>query len=258
MPESEAFDAGNPILVDGRAGSRDLLPLLQARRLPAALANPQLEFGDLAWKGHGPHGECSVGVEYKTPGDCMSCMTSGRYAGHQLPGMLQAYDWVYLLIHGITREEPDTRMLQHLHRGKWWDVTVGQTRFMYAQYAGWLNTMQTRVGVKVIRVAQESDAAAEIHNLYRWWTQKQWGEHGSYKILYTPPPPQTLFIKPSLCRLWANALPGIGWEKSAAVEQRFKTGIALALADIWEWKDVPGIGPTIAGRAVKQIRGEED
>ena len=247
----------NPILVDDREGSKDLVPLLKKRRLPVKAT--RLDFGDVAWEGHGPKGGCKVGIEYKTVRDVLSSMTSGRYAGHQLPGMIRQYDYVYLLVWGMVREDYESGLLQEYGKfDKWWDVTVGQTRFMYQQYAAYLDTMQTKVGVKVIRVNREHEAAAEIHSLYRWWTSKKWEQHGSDKVLYTPPPPSALFMKPTLVRKWATALDGIGWEKSLGVEQKFKTALDLALADPREWMEVPGIGKGLAEKAVRLIRGESE
>ena len=247
----------NPILVDTREGSRQLLAILQQRRLPAVAAVPQLEFGDLCWNGNGPNGECKVGVEYKSIRDALSCITSGRYAGHQLPGMLRAYEFSYLLVHGIVREEPASGVLQNLYRGKWWDTTVGQTRYTYRQYVAWLTTMSTMAGVRVVQVGDELDAAAAVHSLYRWWTEKTWVQHGSHKVIYTAPPPMAMLVKPSLCRRWANQLTGVGWEKSLAVSTKFKTAFLMSLAEPWEWGQIAGIGKTLADRIVKEIRGED-
>jgi NAD-dependent DNA ligase len=52
----------------------------------------------------------------------------------------------------------------------------------------------------------------------------------------------------------AALLPGIGWGKSAAVENKFKTVLDMVAADQRDWETIPGIGPTIAKRAVDSLR----
>jgi ERCC4-type nuclease len=245
----------NPLMVDDREGSADLIPLLEDRRVP--VLKTRLEFGDLAWIGNGHNGPASIGVEYKSVRDVLKCMTDGRYSGHQLPGMMRTYDAVYLMVRGILREEPVTRVLQEARRGGWTDVAVGQTRFTYRQLDAFLTTLDTKARVIVRRVGTQAEAVAMLHTLYLWWTEKDWAEHKSMAAIYTPPPPSVMFVKPSLLRRMANCLDKVGWEKSAAIEQKFKTVLSMALATEREWQEIPGIGPTIAHNVVESIQGRE-
>ena len=75
------------ILVDSREGSKQLQPLLRDSKLT------RLEFADFAFTGSDRDGRISqIGIEYKTLPDVLSCIADGRFAGHQLPGMMKAYD----------------------------------------------------------------------------------------------------------------------------------------------------------------------
>ena len=51
----------------------------------------------------------------------------------------------------------------------------------------------------------------------------------------------------------AAQLEGIGWEKSAAVAARFATVLDMVVATEKEWQAVPGVGKTLAARAVQQL-----
>ena len=58
---------------------------------------------------------------------------------------------------------------------------------------------------------------------------------------------------PNLVRRVAAQLEGIGWEKSAAVATRFATVLDMVVATEKEWQAVPGVGKTLAARAVQQL-----
>jgi len=74
------------LLVDPRAGSSALLAPLCTRGLEAEGGDPRIRrCGRLL--AMGPEGTVLVGIEYKHMGEAITCMTSGRFAGHQLLGM---------------------------------------------------------------------------------------------------------------------------------------------------------------------------
>jgi ERCC4-type nuclease len=77
-------------------------------------------------------------------------------------------------------------------------------------------------------------------------------------VIYTPPPPAALWLKPSLVRRVATQLEGIGWEKSAAVAAKFSSVLDMIVATEAEWQTIPGIGKGLAARAVRQLLGRED
>jgi excinuclease UvrABC nuclease subunit len=63
-----------------------------------------------------------------------------------------------------------------------------------------------------------------------------------------------LFTPPSLAFRVAAELPGIGWERAGAVSRRFTTVRQMVDAEADEWLTVPGIGKTIAARAVAALQ----
>src|SRR5574341_1238250 len=111
------------ILLDDRAGSKDLAPFMP-KSVPFTLT--RLEYGDVAFSGRGPSGVCTVGVEIKKIPDLVDCIYSGRFAGHQLPGMLDTYDYCYLLVEGATRAGKLGTLEYRRAGGKWAEPYGGQ------------------------------------------------------------------------------------------------------------------------------------
>src|SRR5260370_42363568 len=66
-----------------------------------------LDFGDYAFDGYGPRGVVLVGVERKRIDDIVNSIHSGRFAGHQLPGLIETFDYSYLVIEGMFRRGDD-------------------------------------------------------------------------------------------------------------------------------------------------------
>jgi ERCC4-type nuclease len=241
------------IWVDDREGSADLAPLLRQVGLTVELR--RMEYGDLCWMGDGPDGPCMVGVEYKKTRDLLHSIRTGRLSGHQLPGMVRDYQHCYLLIEGVMRPDPVTGVLVEPAKGGWRDITLGQQRFMFAEVDNYLTSVEAAGGIRVRRTDRTAVTVATLKNLYQWW-QKEWASHKALKAVYTPAPPTALLFDPSLVRKVAVQLPGVGWERSGAVEKRFRSVVELVRATEAEWMELPGIGKKMAQRIVAALHGE--
>ena len=256
------------ILVDPRAGSADLHPQLIARGLPSELS--RLEYGDVSFIGNGPSGMVSVGIEYKRTSDAIACMTNGRFAGHQLPGLMQTYQQYWLLIEGMVRcgqGNGSEGVLQvFCWPDRWRDYQQGSRYIMWREYQHWLMSLQQMAGVKVAYTSSLKESAAWVGALYSWWS-KEWREHKSVQTIYTGIMPneaeggafsRVIQSSTSLSRLWALSLPGIGHEKSKQIELAFPTGYELANADEDRWMLLDGIGKTLSKKIVSAIRSRAD
>lgn len=239
------------ILVDDREGSASLAPRLRAAGIDAELR--RMEYGDCCWIGNGPQGPALIGVELKTAQDLLASMRTGRLCGHQLPGMSEEYFVIYLVVEGMLREEPESGVLQRYCSGRWQDLRVGQQRFMWSEFEAYLTSLDTLVGVRLRRTSTPRETVSCIRTLYQWW-QKTWDQHSTHKVLYTPLPEKSLLIRPSVLRRVAAQLPGIGYERSAAVERAFGTVYRMANAGPGEWQQIEGIGKSIAAKAVRAIQ----
>ena len=249
------------ISVDNRAGSAQLAPLLRQRGYPVDLT--RFPFGDIAFSGVGAGGvPIGVAVEVKRLNDCLQCLQDSRFAGFQLPGLLAAYDSVWLLI--VDRYRPRHRdgVLEYLYdeqRGYWRDASHGRRRsFLWHDFQQWLLTLQHRGGIRVAVVDNYDQAALWIGGLYSWWSNGL-DSHGSHLQLYDGMRSElfdrALLTKPSLLRCVCAQLPNIGKEKSAAVASRFKTVESMVAASEADWVSIPGIGKTIARKVYLALRG---
>ena len=253
-----------PVYVDWRTGSGELLSTLQTVGLRAELAGPgkgQLEAGDFCFMGYGHRGLCMVGIERKTITDLLGCMRDNRLVDIQFPRMLKLYDHRYLIIEGLNRAHPDTGILQQGWQNRdgklyWQDVLLGRQRFMWQDFDGFLTTLE-HSPVRIRRTYDEWQTARTIRAMHHWYTKCTWDRHKSLKgLYYQPNPVMSLDLdEKDLVRRWAADLRHIGPERSLAVSQKFSTGLELATASVDDWK-IPGvIGPVIARRVWQEIRG---
>ena len=236
------------ITLDSREGSGELLAFFP----PGIAAIGHLEFADFAFLGKGPDGvPVTIGIERKAFLDLISSMTTGRFSGHQLPGLLTHYQVVYLLIEGLWRFNPKNGILER-RRGKGWAaMELGSRRFMAREIWGFLNTLAVKSGVHLIQTSTRRETAQVIAALHHWWTDKSWDEHRSHlqrqQISSSVGAP---LVKAGLLRRIASELPGIGWNKSLHVSKHFKSVLEMVMADEKEWMKVEGVGKKIAHEAV--------
>ena len=245
------------IQVDPREGSRDLASLLTSygsgKRVKVDLQ--RMDFADFAFDGHGPHGRCRIGIERKKLRDLIGSMETGRLVGHQLPGLLENYDYIWIIVEGLFRGDPHEGTLEEPRRGKWIPVQIGRRRFDFATVDNFLNSLAIQTPCKVKICGTAHDTAIAVLNLYSWW-QKDWRSHKSCKTIYDPFPARAYILKPTFLRRVANVLPGVGWEKSEPVDTYFGSVLDMCIATVDQWQQLPGIGKTLATRIIKLLNGE--
>ena len=243
------------MLVDSRVGSGDLVTRLAALGVPAELTT--LEYGDVACVGHGPDGLIPLGIEIKTLPDLLASMTSGRLAGHQLPGLTKTFGpWVWIMVEGIW-SIADDGTLQTRRGGTWEPVTLGPRRYLWTEFQRYLMTLTNCGGATIVTTTSRNETTRWLAAWYQWWTSKEFSEHHSHLALHrkTRPEGSGYLTAPSPLRRVVAELPGIGYTKSAAVEAHFKTIHHCATAGVEEWEQIPGIGPVIAAKVVQAIKG---
>src|SRR5208282_4598500 len=239
------------IQVDNRAGSAQLAPLLRSLGVEVELT--QMPFGDVSFLGYGANGSpASFGIEVKSIDDCIACIQSGRFAGHQLPGLIQSYDHIWLLVvaewrcgHGGVLEY----MKPGRNGGKYWTQACGgKQTWMWRDVESWLTTMQIMGGLRVHRVDNYQDAAAWIKLVSNWFARE---EHKSHQVVYGGKElyaDRALLVKPSLARRIAKELPFIGIKRSAEVARVFHTVEEIVAASPRDWMKVEGVGKGIAAK----------
>lgn len=245
------------LLVDHRIGSGEMLGTLKQLGVPCELT--ELPFSDFALCGQSDSGPVFVGVERKTVQDLINSTMKGRFAGHQLPGMLNeqetGFKEIWLLVEGIFRGGPGGLLEVWKHK-QWQPVSYGAKQLMYEEIECQLITLEVKGGVRVRRMGTEHDTCRFLKALHHWWTDQSLEDHRSHLRFRTLEADAALLVKPGLCREWARHLPGVGWEKSMVIEQRFKrVPLDMAQASEVEWREIAGIGKTMASRIWHAIRG---
>lgn len=236
------------ILLDPRAGSKEYESRLRA--LGADVDMLQMDFGDVAFYGSG----FNVGIELKKFDDMLQCIVTGRFAGHQLRGLV-GYDAYYVFVEGLWRPNPTDGVLEvwswdHEKKKHGW-IAAGrgkQRAWMYRDFDNYLTTMDVRGGVRIKRTASEDETARAIINLYSWW--QDYDGHKSHLALNRSRD-TALLTKPTLRYEVASVLPGLGSVKAGMVAGHFSTVREMVNADATEWAKLPGIGKKIANDIVE-------
>lgn len=214
-----------------------------------------MEYGDVAFVGNGPLGPIPIGLEHKSVADVLDCILSGRFAARQLPGLLDSYAHVWLMVEGAFRPGPQGELYVSRGRsGRFGPVPWGHKEWMYRHLQHWLLSIQIQGGCRVLVTRDKPDSAAAIKALFTWWTAKTWDQHETLHTLdHTLQ--RRIGYRPSYARKFASVLPGIGWERSAAVADKFKTIERMVLAPAEEWAEVDGVGIITARKAKNAIKG---
>lgn len=253
------------ITIDPRDGSGDLVAYLSG-----VAEEGRLEFGDASLTGEGPDGDpVGVGVEIKTVGDVLKCITDGRFSGHQLPGLVNSYQVVYLLIEGRWRRDFKSGMLQMnvaSRRGGpfWMNASVGQRRFMWRDFDSWLMTIELKGGIRIRTTRDRQETAQFLKDLHSWWCPEAgggWDKHQSHLAMHHVEylRDQAMLIPPSPVRVVARDLPGIGDGKNGKAkgfEDNFDTVVEMVNAGEEEWAKVAGVGKKTASNIARFLYGK--
>lgn len=241
------------ILIDSRTGSKELLPYIQKLGVQVELAT--LDFGDFAFSGNGPRGSVDIGIERKTLSDMLHCIDDARYAGHQLPGMMQMYDKVFLLVEGGFRPHEPSGILMTQYNNGWTELKYRSQKVMYAKLYRYLLSINL-AGVMITYSRDVFGSAYNVVETYQYF-QKKWDNHTALREIHKLNLP-TLQRKPSLVRKWAASIESIGVKLSEAAERKFKTPIQLARADESDWMQLPNVGVATARKIVREVNGWKD
>lgn len=254
------------LLVDpqGPKGAFLLEPLVAAG-LPAVLADPQLDAGDLAFTGRGFGGTAvEIGIEFKrldsSSTDLAQSLRSGRLSGEQLPKLLGergAYDKAWLLIEGIWRHDPKTGLVtayKGKHRG--WQPIPG--KMPSSELEKRLLSLEMLGGLHVRFTNTRADSIRFIGSLYRWWTDRDLDRHVSHLAVHDAPTFRPVSDIAAALMKW----PGVGYKAAAAAERYFKSVKAAANGApiAWAALNIGGkkFGRLKADKLLAWLKGEGD
>lgn len=238
------------IYIDNRVGSKELHHLF-----PKGTAKlTYLEYADFMFMGHSDGEDILIGVERKRIGDFISSMCTGRLSGKQLIGMVNSYHYLYLVIEGIFRANPQNGLLEVYRRSGWQEYRAGQRRFMARDIWTFMNTLQVVCGLHCYHCPRETDTVQYIMALHHWW-HKEYEEHKGHLQPHTGGMKVELH-KPTLVRRVVSQLDGVGWGKSKVISQHFKSVSELTAAAPEELMKLDGIGKVLTASIIKQLHGE--
>lgn len=226
------------LVIDDRAGSSDLYAPLKQMGLPVVLS--RTEFGDVSFEGKGLAAHTlDIGIEHKKLGELIQSIRDGRFAGHQLPGMVKMYDRSWLLVEGQWKQDEQGQLV--VKRGMFW-TRGGMTASEYQKH---LLTFQLCGGIYVHSTDTRLATLHWLSTLYRWWTDRSLDAHTSHLAVHTP----AGFLPISEFRGAVSRFPGIGLRASLAVEEYFDGSLERAvLASVDEWAGIKVIDQKGKGR----------
>ncbi|MFW9899869.1 MAG: ERCC4 domain-containing protein [Candidatus Thorarchaeota archaeon] len=235
------------IIIDNRTGSKELLKYFPKNT--AQLDN--LDFGDFIFFGNGPTGIVSVAIERKVMSDLISSMTSGRLVGHQLPGLLSTYNYIWIIIEGIWRTSPTDGLVQMYTHTGWQDYKFDHRFHKTSHIIKYLLTLSIMGNVRIWFTTSPKETVQFITSLYSWWTDKEYDEH---RALMQEHEPEISFVKPTLLKRVAKELDGIGRKKAGLINNKFGSVLEMCMASEDDWREIPGIGKKLACKIVESLQ----
>lgn len=238
------------ILVDDRVGSAEIAPYLSNQKILC-----RLDYADFAFNGNGPDGSVSIGAERKSLLDMLQSMTSGRLAGHQLIGLKDQYDFVYILIEGVWRPDNTSGVLMRTNgKGRWIAAAQGSRRFMARDLYAFCHTLTVLCGVHVVRTSNQQETGKWLDATYGWWN-RPWKSHKSHEQ-WVKPTPTAQLRKPNLATRVAAQFDGIGWDKARKIGEKFSATDIMSVHPS-RFEEVDGIGPKLAQSIADQRKEDE-
>lgn len=252
------------ILVDERTGSKEFLNPIRHLGAPASLEH--LDAADFAFSGNGSEGPVVIGVERKTVGDLIESMRGRRLSGHQVRLLSSCYDLQFIIVEGQFRPNPETHLLETRTQdwGRWYN---GHGKpIHYGEVASYLIGLEAN-GLQVTRTYSESETAAWVVWLYKYW-QKEWTSHTSLRSIYAPPPSRPAgkmtWEEPTLAMKMIAQIQGMD-QKAWALGKKFKLPKDFMEASEEEWvtagprsksgKKVTIVGKVLAKKIREQLHG---
>lgn len=253
------------ILVDPRFGSerpghrsshRAVAEALPAFGVEVELCH--LDAGDFSFLGNGPEGPIQIGVELKVISDLVNSMRSGRLK-EQVLGMSERYGRSYLIVEGIFRASRRNGVLEVPRGAGWKPLMAGPRPVFWADIEKFITGLE-EVGVRVRRTRTSHETAKVIAQVLASFWDKDYSDHTSLHGTVRVPEPMALVREDETTRRIRRVCQalgvGIGWGRSKAVAERFRSVYGLVTADASELEEIDGIGKTIARDAHGAIREE--
>jgi len=227
-------------------GSSHLAAHFDELKVPYEITS--LEFADVMFMGNGPEGPVSVGVELKNIFDFINSMHTGRLAGHQIPGLKERYDHVWIIVEGFYRSRKGSGIAEVPRGPTWMPLYLGKRPVFWNELEAFITSIEVQAGIHVRRTRTEHETARLIGTVLLPWWGKQWTDHRSLKQLDIPQAPRLSMreeqdpVKQRMHRV-ATSFEGIGYERGLKVAQsgEFDSVAEMINGDAEQWQRALGI-----------------
>lgn len=238
------------IVVDDRKGSGHLAPLITAAGMPCEVR--RLDFGDVAFPGHGPLGPVFIGIEVKRPTDLITSLISKRLTSRQLPGMLRCYDECIIAVVGRVRPNETGSISEW--RGQWWEIPCSLS---WAQLEAMKMSLRYQAKVHIVEFEREEQLVQWLVVAAQWWA-REWTSHKSHIPTHVAFADENSLVParydPTHVYEHATILRGIGTELARRIARKFSTVQAMANAPREAWETIKGLGTRKAAEAYLHFR----
>lgn len=223
----------------------DLLPLFSNIGVPHCPM--PLPHGDFCWFGWWWEGEeIKVCGDRKKLGDLARCMGDGRHLQQVQDAHQAGFKFAFLIPEGDWRYGKRSGLVE-VPRGKEWVPLIPNTQ--NSHWRAYLDEIEWYLGVKVRYTRSARETVQTVVGLWSMFQQRP-EEHKSLHLFHEPQAPTGVLKRPSLLRRTVNQWPGIGWERSQAVEERAREKKQGLKEVVWwseeEWMEVEGVGKKTA------------
>ena len=210
---------------------------------------------DFQFMGNGPDGLCMVGIERKRTAEFIS--DYDRFAANQLVPLMNNYKFRYLIVEGPYQPTADAHV-QLFDRGRWSDNTHnGNVPTFKTMFGRWV-TLMNQTYVFMLPTVSEWHTVLCVEGLYNWF-QKEWTDHKSFNVDYTPPPAIALPRVPTIMEKMLVQMPKIGWAKAIAIAEQYPTMRAVCMAPVDDIANVVcgtmRVGPKAANMIKRYVDG---
>ena len=181
-----------------------------------------------------------IACERKKIGDMASCVLDGRFIFQMQNCKAANSDYLILILEGRYRRNLDDGLLEvpvwgingRGNRAEIWKPVQPTT--MFSRFDQYLTELQRDAGIIVKHTENVRGTADVILALYQNF-QTPADQHHSLNQIFKPPTPSVQLVRPSLLRRIASELPGLGWEWSKVVADKFASVREMVDADVSVW-----------------------
>lgn len=206
-----------------------------------------------------------VGYERKVLSDMVTSMRDKRFQGHQLPGLLEQYAVVTLIVEGIWRVGAGG-VVEVAGGGNGWRPYKfgGGSPILYRELDHFWATLQYKHGVVVVCTANREQTAAYLVSRWKWWNDKTFDQHRSCDTIYAPFTPTVAgtgngvrrgsFVRRTIPKVEKMVAQLDGVDRAAfAIGQRFRNVEQLMGATVEELAEtlIEQVGGKVGRRKVR-------